>query len=114
MKKTGFFIGFILLTVVSATLAADLTFTEGNNFKENGSFMVMGFVKNTTNYMMKDIKITIKYYDRAGNFLRFGTTPTDPPVLAPGEEASYRVAIPEDERIASIKKTARWTVKEEN
>ena len=75
--------------------------------------MVMGFVKNTSNYVMKDIKITIKYYDKAGNFLRFRTTLADPPVLAPGEEASYQMAIPQDDRIASIKKTARWTAKEE-
>ncbi|MBW2058708.1 MAG: hypothetical protein JRH07_11755 [Deltaproteobacteria bacterium] len=114
MKKIGPLAGLILLGAATFALAADLTFTEGNNFKENGSFLVMGFVKNTSNYTMKDIKITIKYYDKAGNFLRFGTAPTDPPVLAPGEEASYRVVIPEDSRIAAIKKTARWTVKEEN
>jgi len=113
MKQAGLVIGLILLTFTSATLAADLTFTEGNNFKENGSFMVMGFVKNTSDYVMKDIAITIKYYDKQGNFMRFGTTTANPPVLAPGEEASYKVAIPEDDRIASIKKTARWSVKDE-
>jgi len=42
--------------------------------------------------------------------------PTEAPnvVLGPGEEASYQVGIPHDDRIVSIKKTARWTVKEEN
>ena len=113
MKKAGFFAGLILSILASTTLAAELTFTEGNNFKENGAFIVMGFVQNTSDYLIKDITITIKYYDKDGNFLRFGTTTANPPVLGPGEEASYKVAIPDDERIGSIKKTARWTVKDE-
>lgn len=114
MKKTVFFIALILSIFASTILAADLTFTEGNNFKENGSFIAMGFVRNTSDYLVRDITITIKYYDKDGNFLRFGTTPANPPVLGPGEEATYQVAIPDDERIGSIKKTARWTVKEDN
>jgi len=114
MKKPGLIIVLILFAFASVTLASDLTFTEGNNFAENGSFMVMGFVKNTSNYTLKDITITVKYYDKEGNFIRFETTPASPTLLQPGEEASYRVAIPEDKQIASIKKTARWTAKEEN
>jgi len=114
MKKTTCFIGLILFTFASLTIAADLTFTEGSNFKENGAFVVMGFVKNTSNYVIKEVTITIKYYDKDGGFLRFGTTKADPSVLGPGEEASYQVGIPHDDRIVSIKKTARWTVKEEN
>jgi hypothetical protein len=113
MKRTALLVGLILLTLASAAVAADLTFTEGNNFKENESFKVLGFVQNTSDYVIKDIMVTIKFYDREGKFLRFATTPATPPVLSPGEEASYHVAIPHDERIASIKKTARWTIKDE-
>ena len=113
MKKAAFVAGLILSILASTTLAAELTFTEGNNFKENGAFVVMGFVQNTSDYLIKDITITIKYYDKDGIFLRFGTTTANPPVLGPGEEASYQVAIPDDERIGSIKKTARWAIKEE-
>ncbi len=112
MKRAQLFTPLILLTLASVALAADLVFTEGNNFTENGSFLVLGFVKNTSNYTMKDITITVKYYDSEGNFLRFETTSADPSVLQPGEEASYRVAIREDKRIASIKKTVRWAPKE--
>jgi hypothetical protein len=111
MKKAGLCIVLILLGVASVSLAADLIFTEGNTFSENGSFKVMGFVKNTSGYTMTDIRVTIKFYDKAGNFLRFETTTVDPPVLRPGEEASYRVAIPEDKQIASIKKIGKWTPK---
>lgn len=114
MKRAALSIGLILFAFASVSLAADLVFTEGNNFTEDGSFMVVGFVKNTSNYAMKDINITVKYYDKAGNFLRFENTSTNPPVLQPAGEASYRVAIPADKRIASIKKTARWAIKEEN
>jgi len=114
MKKPGLIIAFILITFASVALAADLTFTEGNNFAENGSFLVIGFVKNTSNYTMKDITITVKYYDKQANFLLFASPPASPTVLGPDEEASYRAVIPEDERIASIKKTARWTAEGEN
>ncbi len=107
MKNTGWIVGLILFTSVSITFAADLEFTEGNNFVENGSFLVMGFLKNTSDHTIKDIRITVKYYDNGGNFLRFETTHANPSLLHPGEEASYRIAIPEDKRIASIKKTAR-------
>ena len=113
MKKFGWLIPLFLLASVSIALAGDLTFTEGNNFTEKGSFMVMGFVKNTSNYTMKDVTVTVKYYDKQGAFLRFASARTNPSMLGPGEEASYEVAIPQDERIASIKKTARWAVKEE-
>ncbi|NIO04813.1 MAG: hypothetical protein GTN74_09420 [Proteobacteria bacterium] len=112
MKRTGWLAGVILLALASIAFASDLQFTEGNNFVENGSFMVMGFVKNTSDHTIKDITITVKYYDNSGNFLRFETTLAKPSLLNPGEEASYRVAIPEDKRIASIKKTARGTPRE--
>jgi hypothetical protein len=102
--------GLILLISVSLAAGADLSFTEANNFTENGSFIVLGFVRNTSTYTMKDITITIRYYDKEGKFLRFATTPANPSTLSPGEEASYRVAIPENKQIASIKKTARWAV----
>jgi len=94
MKRAALSIGLILFAFASVSLAADLVFTEGNNFTENESFMVVGFVKNTSNSTLKDINITVKYYDKAGNFLRFETTSTNPPALQPAEEASYRVAIP--------------------
>lgn len=113
MKKARFIVALIFIAFASVAWASDLTFTEGNNFAENGSFLVMGFVKNTSSCTLKDITITVKYYDKQGNFLRFSTTPANPPILGPGEEASYRVAIPQDERIASIKKTARWSVEGE-
>jgi hypothetical protein len=112
MRRLAVTLALILFAFVSPAVADDLIFTEGNNFTESGSFMVMGFVKNTSSYTMKEITITIKYYDRDENFLRFATTTTDPAVLGPGEEASYRVAVPEDKRIATIKKTARWSAKE--
>lgn len=112
MRRAGLVVALILLAFSSTTFAADLQFTEGNNFIENGSFMVMGFVKNVSNNTIKDISITIKYYDKAGKFLRFETTSAHPPLLHPGEEANYRVAIPEDKQIASIKKTARGTPKD--
>jgi hypothetical protein len=114
MKKVGLLVGLVLFVLVSITLAADLTFTEGNNFKESGSFIVMGFVQNTSPYLLKDITITVKFYDKDGSFLRFGTASANPAILGPGEEANYQIMIPDDEQIASIKKTARWTVKEEN
>ncbi len=114
MRVAGLILGVILFILASTTLAADLEFTEGNNFVENGSFMVMGFLRNISKFTIKDISIIIKYYDQEGNFLRFETTPANPRILRPGEEASYRVAIPEDKRIASIKKTARGTPKEDN
>ena len=110
MKKTVLMIGLFLLLSASLAGAADLTFTEGNNFTENGSFIVLGFVKNTSTYTMKDITITIKYYDKEGHFLRFATTPANPPTVGPDEEASYKVAIPENKQISSIKKTAKWAV----
>ncbi|NIQ38490.1 MAG: DUF2393 domain-containing protein [Proteobacteria bacterium] len=114
MRRVGLVVALILLAFSSTTFAADLQFTESNYFEENGSFMVMGFVKNISTNTIKDITITIKYYDKAGKFLRFETTSANPSILHPGEEANYRVAIPEDKRIASIKKRVKGTPEEEN
>ena len=110
MKKTVLMIGLFLFILASLAVAADLTFTEGNNFTENGSFIVLGFVKNTSTYTMKSITITIRFYDKEGKFLRFATTSADPSTLTPGEEASYKAATPENKQIASIKKTAKWAI----
>ena len=85
-----------LLLLVSKIGAVDLVFVEDNSFLENGYKYVEGIVKNTGDKIIRVITITVKFYNKDKEFLRFAQGFANPAYLLPEHEGFYKISVPAD------------------
>jgi hypothetical protein len=87
----------------------DLEFVESTNYRRGNYHYIKGVVRNRSQTAtMTFVKITVKLYDRWGDFVGMEDTYTSPTHLAPGQEGTYDLMFRPPSEFSKFRTSASW------
>jgi len=86
-----------------------LKVVQETNYRRGDYLYIQGVVRNRSREtLLRYVKIKVKLYDRAGQFLGIEDTYTDPTHLAPGQEGTYTIMVRGQPKLYRYETSALW------